>query len=630
MAFARKIWKLLVAIKDGLVLAFMLLFFVALFGVLNARPNPAAVRDGALVLDLDGFVVEERSVIDPISAILSSSAPITEYPVRDIVHALDRAADDDRIDAVVLDLTAFLGGGHVHMQDIAEAISRVREAEKPVLTYAVAYGDDAMMIASHASEVWIDPQGGAAIAGPGGQRLYYAELLERIGITARVYRAGTYKSAVEPYIETGMSDAARENYTALYGSLWEEYLAKLRRARPDAELARVTQDPAAWLDRFAGDTARASQEAGLVDRIGDRVQFGERVAEIAGEDMWDDGPGSYPSTSLETWLADNPYDNTGSAIGVVTIAGEIVDGDAGPGSAGGRRIANLLDEALSRDLAGLVVRVDSPGGSVLASEEIRRAILRHKGKGIPIAVSMGNVAASGGYWVSTPGDRIFAEPETITGSIGVFGVVPTFEDALDKLGVGTDGVRTTSLSGQPDILGGFTPEFDRIMQSGVENTYARFVNLVAYTRDKTSAHVDEVGQGRVWDGGTARQLGLVDAFGGIDDALAWVAAEAKLEDGDWYADYLASPADIPLWLSALAGDRQSSTPRDLFAVMAGDRTGALAQVERDLTRLLTTRGVQAYCLECPTPAAARYGAGGQRGAPAEAGWLARFVAWLPH
>ena len=195
--------------------------------------------------------------------------------------------------------------------------------------------------------------------------------------------------------------------------------------------------------------------------------FDARVAELVGEDDWSDELNAYPHTELAAWLEDNPLPTDGKPIGVITVAGEIVDGDAGPGTAGGARIAELLDEALDRDFAGLVVRVDSPGGSVLASEEIRDAVMRHKARDIPVAVSMANVAASGGYWVSTPADRIFAEPETITGSIGIFAVIPTFEDAAASIGVNSDGVATGPLSGQPDLIGGFTPEVDRILQASI-------------------------------------------------------------------------------------------------------------------------------------------------------------------
>ena len=600
MAFARKVWKLLVGIKDGLVLIFMLLFFGLLFAALSARPAPGQVREGALLLDLDGVVVEERSAVDPLS-LLSGSAPVAEYPVRDLVRAIDAAAADERIGAIALDLTTFLGGGQVHMQEIGAALDRARTADKRVLTYAIAYADDSMLLAAHADEVWVDPLGGALVAGPGGDRLYYAGLLDRFNVNARVYRVGTYKSAVEPWIEREMSPAARENYTALYGALWEEYQANVRQARPKAQLDRVTSDPVAWVASGGGDLSRASLAAGLVDKLGSRVDFGERVAEIVGEDDWDETPGAFPSTDFDTFLAAHPDDSDGDAIGVVTIAGQIVDGEAGPGVAGGERIAKLLDDALGSDLKALVVRVDSPGGSVLASEEIRRAILRHKAKDIPVAVSMANLAASGGYWVATPADRIFAEPETVTGSIGVFGIVPTFEGTLADYGVNSDGVRTTPLSGQPDVLGGFTPEVDAILQANVEDVYTRFLGLVAKSRGKSPQAIDTIAQGRVWDGGSARQLGLVDQFGGLDAALEWAAAEAGLEEGEWHARYLRDPPDpTQELLRSLLGEGEAKVAAtDLFGTIAARQDAVFTRVDRDLEMLLGTRGVQAHCLECP-------------------------------
>ncbi|NMW30668.1 signal peptide peptidase SppA [Altererythrobacter sp. RZ02] len=619
MAFAGKVWRLLVGIKDGLSLIFLLLFFTLLFSVLTASPSPASVRDGALLLNLDGVVVEEKSAIDPVEALLSGQEPVPEYQIRDLVHALDSAATDDRINSVVLDLTSFLGGGQVHMQALGEAIERVKAADKPVLTYAVGYADDGMKLAAHASEVWVDPLGGAVIAGLGRSRLYYGELLENLDINARVYKVGTYKSAVEPYLRGDMSPEARENAEALYGSLWEEWQANVKKARPDLDLDLVTKTPAEWVAASNGDLATAALAAGMVDKLGSRVEFGERVAEIAGKDDLDETPGSYAYTELGAWLADNPVDSDGDAIGVVTIAGVIVDGQAGPGTAGGDRIAALLDDALDDELKALVVRVDSPGGSVLASEEIRRAILRHKAKDIPIVVSMANVAASGGYWVSTPGDRIFAEPETITGSIGIFAVIPTFERAAAKWGLNADGVQTTPLSGQPDLVAGFPAEVDAILQSSIEDGYSDFLTRVGEARNMTTAQVDEVGQGRVWDGGTARQIGLVDQYGGIDDAVEWAAKEAGLEDGDWHVQYLTSSTGEydNLLRGLMGGSADTAQQGDLFAMVSGQQQALLAQARDDFHLIMSVRGMQAYCLECPnTPAQAA-------STTASRGWFAK-------
>lgn len=624
MSFVGKVWKVLVGIKDGLVLVFMLLFFIALFGILSARPSPGQVRDGALLIELSGRLVEEKSVLDPIEALLAGSAPVEEFRPRDIIRALDAAAKDERITAVVLDMTMFMGGGQVHLTEIGEAMDRVRKAKKPVLTFAMGYSDDQMLLAAHASEVWLDPQGAAIVTGPGGNNLYFADLLQKVGVNARIYRAGTFKSAVEPYARSSMSDEARENIGGLYQAMWAEWQANVGKARPKAQIAQVTGKTAEWLASGGGDLADAALKAGLVDKLGDRVQFGKRVAEIAGKDRFDDTPGAFASSDLDAYLADVGTKRSGKAIGVVTIAGEIVDGEAGPGTAGGTRIADLLDEALDDDLAALVVRVDSPGGSATASEEIRRAIQRYRDRKIPVAVSFANVAASGGYWVATSSDRIFAQPETVTGSIGVFAVLPTFEPLAAKLGVNADGFKTTPLAGQPDIIGGFTPEIDAVLQAGVASTYRDFLTRVSRARNMPVARVDGIGQGRVWDGGAARQIGLVDQFGGLEDALAWAGEKAGLKDGEWHPVFLGASEQSfdPLIRQLLAseisgGETARMAGGDPFALIARRQDDLAARLLHDARRLTGAGGVQAFCLECPgrpVPAAAsRAPSGGMAG-----------------
>lgn len=628
MSFVGKIWKLLVGIKDGLVLLFMVLFFLALFGILSARPSPGAVRDGALLIELSGRVVEEKSALDPIEALLSGSAPVEEYRARDLIRALDAAATDSRITAVVIDMTMFMGGGQVHLTEIGEAMDRVRKAKKPLLTYALGYTDDHMLLAAHASEVWLNPQGAALIMGPGGTNLYFADLLQKVGVNAKIYRAGRFKSAVEPYARSSMSDEARENIGGLYGALWAEWQANVKKARPEAQLAQVTGDTAGWLAAGGGDLADAALKAGLVDKLGDRVQFGARVAEIAGKDRSSELPGAFAASEFDAFLADIGPERGGKAIGVVTIAGEIVDGEAGPGTAGGTRIADLLDDALNDNLAALVVRVDSPGGSAIASEEIRRAIQRFRDRKIPVAVSFANVAASGGYWVATSSDRIFAQPETITGSIGVFAVLPTFEPLAAKIGVAADGFRTTPLSGQPDIIGGFSPEIDAVLQAGVASTYRDFLARVSKARGLPVAKVDGIGQGRVWDGGAARQIGLIDQFGGLEDALAWAGAKAGLKEGEFHPVFLGAKDDSfdPLIRQLLTSEAEGSAARssgDPFALVAQKQDALANRLLHDAARLMGTSGVQAFCLDCPgrplAPSARR---------TAPAGGMARLVQLL--
>jgi protease-4 len=482
-------------------------------------------------------------------------------------------------------------------------MDRVRAAKKPVLTFALGYADDHLLLAAHASEVWLDPQGFAIATGPGGNRLYFADLLEKIGINARIYRVGSFKSAVEPYVRNAMSDEARANIGAVYEALWAEWQANVNKARPKADLAGVTRDTAGWIAAGGGDLADAALKAGLVDRLGDRVAFGARVAQLAGKDHASDLPGSFAASELDAYLADLGPERGGKAIGVVTIAGDIVDGEAGPGIAGGKRIADLLDEALDDELAALVVRVDSPGGSATAAEQIRRAIQRYRDRKIPVAVSFANVAASGGYWVATASDRIFAQPETITGSIGVFAVVPTFEPIAARLGVTADGYKTTPLSGQPDIVGGFTPEIEAVLQAGVSSTYRDFLARVSEARRMPVAKLDAIAQGRLWDGGAGRQIGLIDQFGGLDEALGWAAARAGLKQGEWHPVFLGEESGEfdPLIRRLLAG--RAASPRlaggDPFALLAQRQNALAAELAYRAERVLGTSGVQAYCLECP-------------------------------
>ena len=631
MIFARKVWRLLVAIKDGLALLALLLFFGALYVVLTLRPNAGAVHEGALLLKLDGAVVEEPEQSDLATRLLARGVPTNQYAARDLVRAIETGAADDRIKAVVLDLSRFTGGGQVHMEAIGAALDKVRAAKKPVFTFAQAYTDDGVLLAAHSTEAWVDPLGGAVVTGPGGNALYYAKLLEKLKVTAHIYRVGTYKDYVEPYFRNDMSPAAKEARTAIYAALWDNYRADIAKARPSANIDMATRDPVAWLKASGGDPTLAAKAAGLVDRIGDKAAFGARVAAVAGKDDVDTRPGSFAHSTLRAWLAANGAKTPGKAIAVITIAGEIVDGKAGPGSAGGDRIAALLDKAAEDKPAGLVIRVDSPGGSVNASEVIRRAIARVKAQGIPVAVSMGNVAASGGYWVSTPATRIFAEPATITGSIGIFAVIPSFERALQGVGVTGDGIRTTPLSGQPDVFSGFTPEIEAMLQSTIESGYRRFVGLVAAARGKTPEDIDRIAQGRVWDGGTARQIGLVDQFGGLDEALAWTAAQAKLGAGEWHADYLGgNKRPYASLIERLAGDDGDNAPggADDFAMVAArvqqDRLGqAFTQAER---LVAGGGGVQAYCLECAAPVTTGH-------SPASPPLLSRVAAylagWLP-
>ncbi|HXS50240.1 MAG TPA: signal peptide peptidase SppA [Sphingomicrobium sp.] len=601
MKFVRAIWKLLVGIKDVLVLIFMLIFFGALYSALSARPAP--VHNGVLDLSLNGSVVEQPARAR--WSDIASGNRLGEYRLRDLVQALDKARDDGRVKGVALDLSGFVGGGDTTIQDLAAAVRRVRAAGKPVIAYSVGYTDSSYELASAASEIWLNPLGAVLVTGPGGSNLYYKGLLDKLGVTANVYRVGTYKSAVEPFIRNDMSPAAKQNYLALDQAELESWRQTVKQARPKANVDLFLSNMNGAVAAAGGDMARAALTNGLIDHIGSRREFEQRLAQIGGKDDKDEG--GFARINLSSYLSDAVDQNPKGPIGIVTIAGDIVDGDAGPGTAGGDTIAKEIEDGIHDGIKALVVRVDSPGGSVLASERIRQAELEAKARKIPVVVSMGSVAASGGYWVSTPGDFIYAEPSTITGSIGVFGIIPSFQGTLQKLGVGADGVKTTPLSGEPDVFKGPSPEASQLIQTGVNSMYARFLQVVATARHKAPQEVDQIAQGRVWDGGTAHQLGLVDGFGNIDDAVAKAAQLAGLGN-ERRVRYLEPPVSFRQQLiEALAsgGDDSSAVPDDAFASLARAPQQQLAEMLSEVRSVLGGASIQARCLECPEVAPAR-------------------------
>ena len=618
MRFARAIWKLLVGIKDALVLIFMLMFFGVLYAGLSARPTP--VTAGVLALDLKGSVVEQPSKAELSEVVAGGNGP-QEFRLRDLVAALREARTDDRVKAVALDLDGFTGGGQTTLSDLSDAIRAVRASGKPVLAYATGYTDDSYQVAAAASEVWLNPLGLVAVAGPGSQHLYFKGLLDKLGVTPHVYRVGTYKAAVEPFVRSDMSPEARENAQALADALLESWRQSVLRARPQAKVDAYMRNLPAAVQAAGGDMAKAALDAGLVDKIADRQAFEQRLAQLGGED--ENELAGYKRIKLPAYIREANENRADGPIGVVTVAGMIVDGKASPGTAGGDTIAALIEKGLAEDnLKALVVRVDSPGGSVLASERIRQAVLEAKRKKLPVVVSMGSVAASGGYWVSTPADFIYAEPSTITGSIGVFGILPSFEGTREKLGLGADGVKTTPMSGEPDVLNGPSPEAEQLLQTGVDSIYRRFLGIVSQSRHKSPAEIDRIAQGRVWDGGTAHQLGLVDGFGGMNEAIAKAAQLAKLGD-ERGVTYLDRPTTFKEQLIEMLADREKdegSTPVEGFAFFGNGRM-KLAQALADMRSVLTGPSIQVRCLECPSVAPARV-------QQKDVGFLSAIAGWL--
>lgn len=597
MKLAKLAWGVMVGVKDALVLIFMLLFFGVLYAVMSADPNPARGKGGALLLAFNGPIVDQKTDADPRSLLLGDGSVGTQYQLDDVLHALDTAATDDEIKTVVLDLDRFGGAGRVALQNIGERLDKVKAAKKPVLAFATGYYDQNYTLAAHATEIWLDPMGASAIAGPGGRQPYFKGLIDRFGVNVHVYRVGKYKSFVEPFTLSQQSAEAKAADQALVDTIWADWQAHVSKARPKAQLAAFIKDPLAGANGPAATLAEASLKAGIIDKIGDYASFNARVAALAGED--ETAPEGFRASRIADYIKANPRSTSGDAVGIIHVAGPIVDGDAPGGTAGGDTVSGLIRQGLAKkDLKALVLRVDSPGGSAFASEKIRLALMDAKKAGLPVIVSMGNVAASGGYWVAMAGDKIFAEPSTITGSIGVFGIVPSFETTLGRYGVTTDGVKTTPLSGQPDILGGITPETDRFIQTGVENVYTRFLQLVSTSRKLPPEKVAEIAQGRVWDGGTARQLGLVDAFGSLDEAVAEAAKRAKIAPDNVRRVVLAPKES---YLSGLLAewDNAQTARTDIVTRLMRQQQAAFVAGLSDAAAVITGPAVQVRCLSCP-------------------------------
>ncbi|MFN7175439.1 MAG: signal peptide peptidase SppA [Thermaurantiacus sp.] len=609
MPFLKTVWKIIVGVKDFLVLVLLVILFGGLWASLSMRPAAVKVPDGAaLVIALDGVLVDQATRPRPVD-LLANQSPVSETQARDVIKALDRAAEDRRIGLVILDLDLFLGGGRANLEAVGDAITRVRAAGKEVRAFAVAYTDPGYYLAAHANEIWLDPLGAVAVTGPGGPGLYFAEALEKLGISVEVFRVGTFKSAVEPLTRNNQSPEAREAEQALADSLWTSYRSRVEGLRTGLDLVAFTETYGA---RAAGANIGLSQialDSGLVDRLGSRLMFEKAVRETVGAGDEEDRPGDFKRISLSDYIKSDRSRERGPGVGVVHIAGTIIDGDAPAGTAGAESIVKLIDEATAdKDVKALVLRIDSPGGSVTASERIREAALAARERGLPVVASFGPLAASGGYWVGAAADTIIAHPSTITGSIGIFGVIPIFDGTLDKLGVGADGVTTTPLTGQPDLLRGLNEPTRNIFQASVVDGYRRFIGLVAEARKMPVADVEAIAEGRVWSGSQALERGLIDRFGSLDDAVAEAGQRAGLDEKPRviFVEPSLSPFET-LLLELVGSSPQEPAARapDLVSrLVRASRAAAMAELEAAIA-VGSGPAIQAHCLSCAGHAPAR-------------------------
>lgn len=535
-----KAWWLLDGTRRALMNLFVLLLIVIVVTALLTRgPKPLSEKT-TLVVKLDGNLVEQfsGSPRQQLMAQAQGQSVPRQTRLRDVLAVLDQAARDPQVGTVLLDVEDLQGAGLAGLHEVAAALQRFKRSGKPVLAYADSYSQRGYFLAAQASEVYLHPMGMVMLEGFGRYRTYYKDALDRVGVTPHVIKAGTYKNFAETYTATGPSPATVEAEGLVYGELWDGFTGAIETARK-LEAGSIAKGIAELPQRLAdvqGDTAQLALKARLVDGLKTRDQMRELLIAKGAKD---EPNKSFRQVQLAEYLAH--VKDAGApttlqpGVGIVVAEGEIVDGDAGPGRIGGDSTARLIRKAREDDaIKAVVLRVNSPGGSAFASEIVRRELELTRVAGKPVVVSMGDVAASGGYWISTSSDAVIADAGTITGSIGVFGMLPTAEKLLDKLSLHTGGVTTTWLAGGYDVRRPLDPRLQAAVQSGIDHIYARFTGLAAEARKTTPEKIDAVAQGRIWTGAQAKERGLVDRLGSLDDAVQTAVKLAKLEvkDGD--------------------------------------------------------------------------------------------------
>lgn len=528
----RGLWWLLDATRRTL----LNLFFLALLGVLAwawLKPTTAPLQPrSALVLDLKGPLVEQRSASPRLSLLnpLSGGQPAqTVLPV--LLDALDAAARDPQIAHALLVLDDFGGAGLPALREVAQALERFKAAGKPVYAWGAGYDQRAYFLAAHATEVWLDPQGAVLLRGLGGTRPYFGEALARLGVQAHVIRAGQYKDAGEVFARAAPSPESQQAEAAVVDDLWASWLAAVEAARGLASGA-VTRHIEALPDSLAelsGDLAQRALRDRLVDRLLTRDELRTLLTERGAEGGGPPGARSFRQVSLAAYAARQAPRRDGDAVAVIVASGEIVDGSAGPGRVGGLSTAALVRRAREdARVKAVVLRVNSPGGSPYGSELVRRELALTRAAGKPVVVSMGSVAASGGYWISLAADEVLADEATVTGSIGVLGLAFSAQEGLARLGIGTGGHGTTWIARAQDPAQGLDPRLQALTQSQVDRTYREFIALTAQARRLSPEAADAVAQGRIWSGRQALAHGLVDRLGGYRDAVAAAAERAGL------------------------------------------------------------------------------------------------------
>ncbi|HCG9900481.1 TPA: signal peptide peptidase SppA [Vibrio parahaemolyticus] len=599
------IWKSITFIRLALAnLIFLLMIAVFYFAfTYTGEGRPVIEKESALVMNLSGPIVEQRRYVNPMDSVagslLGNEMP-KENVLFDIVDTIRYAKDDAKVSGLVLALRDLPETNLTKLRYIAKALNEFKASGKPVYAMGDFYNQSQYYLASYADKVYMAPDGGVLIKGYSAYSMYYKTLLEKLDVSTHVFRVGTYKSAIEPFIRDDMSDAAKESATRWVTQLWSAFVDDVTTNRNiNAKVLNPTMEELLTeMKSVDGDLAQLAVKMGLVDELATR----QDIRTLFAKEFGSDGKDSYNAISYYDYLATIRPDYTlaNHDIAVVVASGAIMDGQQPRGTVGGDTVASLLRQARNDEkVKAVVLRVDSPGGSAFASEVIRNEVEALKKAGKPVVVSMSSLAASGGYWISMSADKIVAQPTTLTGSIGIFSVITTFEKGFSKLGINTDGVGTSPFSGD-GITTGLSEGASQAFQLGIEHGYKRFISLVGSNRDMTVEEVDKVAQGRVWTGQDALSFGLVDQMGDFDDAVELAAKLANVTDyGIYWVEEPLSPTE--LFLQEFMNQVKVSLGVDATSLLPKSLQPVAQQFEQDASLLQSfndPKGQYAFCLNC--------------------------------
>ncbi|EEW0113377.1 signal peptide peptidase SppA [Escherichia albertii] len=604
--FFKWTWRLLNFVREmvlNLFFIFLVLVGVGIWMQVSNSDTKETAGRGALLLDISGVIVDKPDSSQRFSRLSrqllgASSDRRQENSLFDIVNTIRQAKDDRNITGIVMDLKNFAGGDQPSMQYIGKALKEFRDSGKPVYAIGENYSQGQYYLASFANKIWLSPQGVVDLHGFATNGLYYKSLLDKLKVSTHVFRVGTYKSAVEPFIRDDMSPAAREADSRWIGELWQNYLNTVAANRqiPAQQVFPGAQGLLDGLTKTGGDTAKYALDNKLVDALASSAEIEKALTKEFG---WNKADKNYRAISYYDYALKTPAD-TGDSIGVVFANGAIMDGEETQGNVGGdTTAAQIRDARLDPKVKAIVLRVNSPGGSVTASEVIRSELAAARAAGKPVVVSMGGMAASGGYWISTPANYIVANPSTLTGSIGIFGVITTVENSLNSIGVHTDGVSTSPLA-DVSITKALPPEAQQMMQLSIENGYKRFITLVADARKSTPEQIDKIAQGHVWTGQDAKANGLVDSLGDFDDAVAKAAELAKLKQ--WHLEYYVDePTFFDKVMDNMSGSVRAMLPETFQAMLPAPLASVASTVKSESDKLAAFNDPQnryAFCLTC--------------------------------